>query len=136
VPALLLFFVNAFDEQVEVTATPGMVAAILRARTRDANGDELGEWTTKTRPTLAEVQDLIVVAQEQVASEIGASEIPANAVAAARQAIVMRTALLIEDGYFPEQIGSGDSPFLQLRDLAAAQIAAVRARIPRGLRLT
>jgi hypothetical protein len=136
VPALLLFFLDADANPVDVTATPGMVAAVLRARTRDANGDEVGEWTTKTRPTLAEVQDLIVVAQEQVASEIGASEIPANAVAAARQAIVMRTALLIEDGYFPEQIGSGDSPFLQLRDLAAGQIAAVRARIPRGLRLT
>jgi hypothetical protein len=136
VPALLLFFLDADANPVDVTATPGMVAAVLRARTRDANGDEVGEWTTKTRPTLAEVQDLIVVAQEQVASEIGASEIPANAVAAARQAIVMRTALLIEGSYFPEQIGSGDSPFLQLRDLAAGQIAAVRARIPRGLRLT
>jgi hypothetical protein len=136
VPALLLFFLDADANPVEVTATPRMVAALLRTRTRDANGVELGEWTTTTQPTLAEVQELIVSAQEQVASEIHASEIPANVVAAARQAVVLRTALLIEDSHFSEQIGSGDSPFLQLRELGDAQIEAVRARIPRALRLT
>jgi hypothetical protein len=135
--SLLLFYTDDDGTPVPITATLAMVGALLRARTKDTStGVELGTFTTRTRPTATEAQTLINMAQAQVGSAVG-GEVPTAAVDAAQQAVALRAALLIEASYFPEQIGSGESPYLQLANLAKEQTQAVVDidRVPGALRL-
>jgi hypothetical protein len=52
--------------------TPDDVAALLRARTKDADGHELGVFTDTTRPTADQVDELIALAYGDVSSQTGA----------------------------------------------------------------
>jgi hypothetical protein len=54
-----------------IDATPANVAALLRARTKDAGGNELGQWTPETRPTLAQVQETLDLAAGVVTARVG-----------------------------------------------------------------
>lgn len=116
----------------DFTPTVDQVAALLRARTRDENGVELGTFNEHTRPTGTEAATLIAMAAQQVAAVIGtdpvtlvATERAQEVLDAATQAVALRAALLIESSYFPEQIAAGESPFLQLRELSDLQVTAV-----------
>jgi hypothetical protein len=52
-------------------ATPEDVAALLRSRTKDDAGRELGAWTDATRPTLVDVEQLIALAAGQTTDADG-----------------------------------------------------------------
>jgi hypothetical protein len=125
--SLLLFYTNNEGTRVSITPRALDVAALLRARTR-ADGQELGRFTAATRPTEAEADRLIDMAALQLSAIVG-QELPEALAASAKQAVLLRAAMLIEGSYFPEQIGSGDSMFLQLRELADAQAAALASAI-------
>ena len=105
-------------------ATPAVVAAILRARTKDASGHELGEWTAETRPTLAQVEETITIAHTVVAAHVG------DPIAACQErfavAVCFEAACIIEKGYFPEQVESARSAYDQLRAETTALIVGVR----------
>jgi hypothetical protein len=105
--------------------TPEDVAAILRARTKDDTGAELGEWTDATRPTFDEVETLIVVASEFVVASAG--EVADRCEGAAHNATRLHAACLIELSYFPEQIRSERSPYAELRILADQALADLRS---------
>jgi hypothetical protein len=102
-------------------ATPEDVAAILRARTRDDAGNELGAWTTATRPTLDEVERLIALATSQITDADGPGE---RCTRLCRAAITYQTACLIELSYFPEQVRSDRSPYSELKELLEASLEA------------
>jgi hypothetical protein len=88
---------------VDITPTVDSVAQILRARTKDDQGQELGTFTAATRPTDVQVSGLIATAQADVIAQTG----PLLGVLtqeAARSAVAMRTAMLVELSYFPEQV--------------------------------
>ena len=105
-------------------ATPAMVATLLRARTKDQGGRELGEWTDETRPTLTQVDEAITLATDTVTAKVGApSEAAAGPFATA---VVYEAACMIEKSHFPEQVESGRSPYDQLRVEADAVIEGVR----------
>src|SRR5215475_68008 len=87
---------------VVIEATPADVAALLRARTKDSGDHELGEWSEDTRPTLAQVQQLIDVARSLVRAPIG--EIPEPCLEGAEAAVALLAAHLVEKSYFPEQV--------------------------------
>lgn len=53
------------------TPTPADVAQLLRARTKDSHGTEVGDWTDDTRPTAEEVQGLILQAVGPVLARVG-----------------------------------------------------------------
>jgi hypothetical protein len=96
-----------------VEATPAVVAAILRARTKDSSGRELGEFTDETRPTLAHVTETLEIAQTIVSAQVGQ---PVAACADAFNVTVcFEAACIIEKSYFPEQVESGRSQYDQLR---------------------
>lgn len=95
-------------------ATPDDVAALLRARTKDDHGVELGTWTEDTRPTLAEVEQLLALAAGQATDVDGPGEACAPL---CRNVIALHAACLIELSYFPEQVRSDRSPYTELRDL-------------------
>lgn len=90
------------------------VGALLRARTKDDDGNELGTFTTNTRPTDAQVSVLIQNAQDFVTAAVD-TDIPELAWPMARSVIALRAAMLVELSYFPEQIPTGRSPYENLR---------------------
>jgi hypothetical protein len=102
--------------QASYTPTLREVAARIRARTRDSNGNELGTFTEETRPHADEAQMLISQAAEDVVTETGV-DVPERAWSRVRNLIALRTAMLIELSFFPEQIERGQSAYNQLRDL-------------------
>lgn len=100
------------------------VGAVLRARTKDDAGNELGTFTEATRPTGAEVEHLIAGAGSDVASiagdVVGDNETWTDAAPLrdrARDLTALGTALVVELSYFPEQVATGRSPYAQLKTL-------------------
>jgi hypothetical protein len=92
------------------------VGAILRARTKDSVGNELGTFNAETRPTDQQVLILIGQGVSDVAMIIG-SDIPTVYWQDAVNVAALATALKIELSYFPEQINTGRSPYPQLKQL-------------------
>jgi hypothetical protein len=92
------------------------VATLLRARTKDDNGTELGKWTADTRPTDDEVARLIALA----ARELVPPDFAGPCTRSAQSAITYHAACLIELSYFPEQVRSDRSPYEELKALADA----------------
>ena len=76
------------------------VAALLRARTKDSNGYEVGTFNDDTRPTSSQVLTLIDQAVADVQAWLGPSP-PAELADAARVAAALDTACLIELSYYP-----------------------------------
>lgn len=88
----------------------------LRARTKDTNGNEVGTFTADTRPTDQQCQALVLRATADVAMRVGA-ELPSAVWDDARSVASVRAAMLVEMSYFPEQIGTANSPYAQLKAL-------------------
>jgi hypothetical protein len=92
------------------------LGSLLRARTRDSVGNELGTFTPETRPTDAEAASLISDAVDDVASLIG-TDIPPAVWDTAKYVSALGAALLVELSYFPEQTTNGNSPYDKLKTL-------------------
>lgn len=124
--------VNIFaDEEFETFAqlipsvesfvpTVSMVGSILRARTKDVDGNELGTFNDLTRPTDDQVRDIIQQATNDVTAAVD-TDVPVEAFAQARSVIALRAALLVELSFFPEQVPTGRSPYAQLLELYEGQ---------------
>lgn len=97
---------------------PGLeqVGALLRARTRNTLGVEVGTFTSDTRPTDEQAQALIDQACEDLTSYLGA-DVPVCAQNTGKGVAAIGAACLIELSYFPEQINSGLSSYIQLKEL-------------------
>lgn len=92
------------------------VGSLMRARTRDDVGRELGTFTTATRPTAAEVSELIDAAAADVRAEVP-PDVPDVLEARIRSLMTLAAAQRIEVSYFPDQVAAGRSPFEQYREL-------------------
>lgn len=92
--------------------TPSLesVGSLLRARTVDTNSNELGTFTANTRPTANQVEDIIVIAVDEVDVAL-AVDVPQGLWGAAGSLATYRAAMLIELSYFPEQVGTARSPY-------------------------
>lgn len=117
------------DETVVWLATPDDVAALLRARTKDANGVELGAWSDVTRPTLDDVQSLLDLAAGQITGPTGPGDTCAPL---CRAAIAYQAACLVELSYFPEQVRSDRSPYGELKDLLDQAVTSLSACVTSG----
>ena len=100
------------------------VGALLRSRTVDTNGAELGTFTPQTRPTEAQVVYLIQTAVGEVEARVGA-DLQASLHGLARTAATYRAASLVEISYFPEQVATGRSPYDQLHTLWLETLASL-----------
>jgi hypothetical protein len=105
------------------------VGAILRARTRDTNGAEVGTFNEETRPTGDQVLSNAHIAADGLLADVGLAELPAGLVPVAQQLIVYKTAALIELSFFPEQVATGRSPYPQLIALYDAGLKSLRAAV-------
>lgn len=89
------------------------VAALIRSRTKDASANEVGTFTGATRPTDAEVEQLITNGVAKVASFVG-WEIPADAEPEALHLAAIWAACQVELSYWPEQAFRERSPYAQM----------------------
>lgn len=90
------------------------VAALLRARTKDAEGREVGTFNDETRPTADQVETHIDAAMGLVALRLP-DTVPLNLSQGVVSLVAYRAALRIEKSYFPEQVRSDRSPYEELR---------------------
>lgn len=101
----------------------GDVAAYLRARTKTVGGQEAGTFNSatvsdkdETRPTAEQVTVEIANAMGDLLGIIGTAFDPKyNEMV--RRVGALRAALLIELAYYPEQVATGRSPYIQLKEL-------------------
>ena len=109
------------------------VGTLLRARTRDTQGNEVGTFNTDTRPTEDQVLSLINTAVEDLASVVG-TDLDESLWTRAATVAGYKAAMLVELSYFPEQVARGNSLYEQLRDLHAEALKnflkAVAAKAP------
>jgi hypothetical protein len=109
--------------------TVNTVAILLRARTQDDDGNEIGNFTADTRPTGDEVQTFIALSAGNLYSCAG-PWLPEGLWPMSQFAIALGACLLIEQSYWPEQINTDQSPWRQLKimydqvSLALCQAAA------------
>jgi hypothetical protein len=106
----------------DYTPTVAMVGALLRSRTRDDQGSEIGTFTAVTRPTDTEVDVLIQDAVDETYPVFGQDipDAPGTDPDALRKAatriVALRAAALVEQGYFPEQVTIGRSAYPTLME--------------------
>ena len=109
------------------------VAALLRARTKDSNGTEVGTFDDDTRPTATEVESHIDTAVLLVGSRLPPTHLlPADLQGAIAGLVAYRAAMRIEKSYFPEQVRSDRSAYTQLREEYLDDLAAVMAAVEGG----
>jgi hypothetical protein len=91
------------------------IAALLRARTKDLAGQEVGTFTPDTRPTDAGAEAAIDMAYAEVTGETGPTY-GDRCAGMARTLITIRAAMWIEISYFPEQVRSDRSIYGELSE--------------------
>lgn len=91
------------------------VGAILRSRTKDSEGNELGTFTDTTRPTANDVEYHIQVAASRLAICVG-DWMPAILVPYSRDLIARRAAASVELAFYPEQTRDEDSIYANLME--------------------
>lgn len=92
--------------------SPADVGSVLRARTKDKAGNEIGTFGDTTRPTGDQVQDII----DSIVADIDAqvASVPEEVQPFARSVAKMGAACQVELTYFPEQIRSGRSAYAEM----------------------
>lgn len=115
----------------DYTPDLAQVGALITARTKDANGNEPGTFTSATRPTNDQVTTLIGQAVDRLAGRIG-DTIPPSLFGAATEVVALDVASRVELSFFPDQISAGRSPYQELKklhdDAEAELLAAIAAR--------
>jgi hypothetical protein len=116
------------DYPIDVTPSILDVAALLRARTKDLNGVEVGTFTEDTRPTSTQLLTLIDRAVADVQAWLGSFP-PPELAEAARMAAALETACLAELSYWPEQVQSNRSAYPEYKRLLDDKIEALREAV-------
>lgn len=124
----------------DLTPNVAEVAAHLRARTKD-RFSEKGTFTDETRPTKAQVEEDIPYGVRRITAKIGTeickgddADRQASLYEDGRDLAALATALRIERSYFPEQVGSGKSPYKEMleeyKEAAESFVEAVADHCP------
>lgn len=100
------------------------VGALLRARTKSSSSGEIGTFDETTRPTDAQVDELIETAVQHVAAKVGVT-LPSSVHEMARRVAALRTAMLVELSYFPEQVRSDKSAYEHYKTLFDEELAVL-----------
>jgi hypothetical protein len=105
------------------------VAALLRARTKDRNGNEVGTFSADTRPTATQVSAHIADAVQAVADELQA-DVPDTLYGSFAWCAKRYAACDIEKSYWPEQVASARSNYDQLWEQYLRAVEALKERLP------
>jgi hypothetical protein len=104
------------------------VASLLRARTKDDSGNEVGNFNADTRPTDSEVEDLIAQAAAMVAA-VANGDVPSRLVPFGQNVVALRTAMMVELTYWPEQVQRENSPYQHLREMFVDALEAFKVAL-------
>jgi hypothetical protein len=107
------------------------MGSLMRARTKDFDGNELGTFTENTRPTDGQVQSAIDTALSLVGARLG--NVPDRLEDLARSVVALRAAMIVETSYFPEETGAEDSAFASYRDQYREALTDYDAAIDRDV---
>lgn len=118
-----------FDEPAEYTPLMDDVAVLLRARTKDQYGTEVGVFNTDTRPNEQQVREIIRLAVADISTYVG-SDVPDTVIEPARHLATLRAAMLVESTYFPEQAAQDNSVYSLYEGLYTAGITRLDALLP------
>ena len=114
--------------------TLDQIAAIIRARLKNRLSGEDATWSESTRPTAAQVRELIPIAAIDVLPCLGdPSALPIKYYEGVSGVVALRTAMMIELGFFPEQVASDRSAYseyLGFYNMAKAAICGILAEDP------
>lgn len=108
------------------------VAVHIKNRTVDAGNNFLGDFTATTPVTDAEVDELIVKAENRVLRRIDKDPnipIPTESQQAVKDLIALYAAMLVELTKYSEQVARGTSPYPQLKELFDETLQEVREDI-------
>jgi hypothetical protein len=115
-----------------ISPTVDDVAALIRARTKDNNGNEVGTFTADTRPTAAQAQEAIDHQVILLHTKVGA--IGPGCTSIATMAAAYGAAAEIELSYFPEQARTDRSPYTYLiarwEEYAEGLVQCVEGNLP------
>jgi hypothetical protein len=115
-----------------IAPTVDDVAALIRARTKDANGNEVGTFTDATRPTDAQAQQAIDHQVALLHTRVGT--IGPDCSGIAQMTVAYGAAAEIELSYFPEQQRTDLSPYTYLiarwEEYAAGVVECVMGNLP------
>jgi hypothetical protein len=131
--AQLYFRVVWRDENAVEVATPAMlrpqplppwtptlsdVAAHIPSRTKVGNGVMIGTFTNETKPATADIVSLIITKGVKRVRKLFPDPIlDASTAEVAHDLAALYSAMLVELGLFPEQIGNEQSPYVHLKEL-------------------
>jgi hypothetical protein len=117
------------DASKRLHPNAGTGRALIRARTRDSGGQETGTFSADTEPTADEVNDVIAQALSDVEDDIG-SDIPEPALDGAKRLAALRTAMLVELTFFPEQLEAGtNNQYDRLKTLYDEKLKSVERAV-------
>lgn len=109
------------------------VALLLRARTKDSDGREVGTFDDDTRPTSEQVEEQITAAMNLVVTRLPPwDKLPENYQPTVATIVAYRAALRIEKSYFPEQVASDRSAYEQLRQEYLDELSALTDALQAG----
>jgi hypothetical protein len=111
--------------------TVEQVASLIRARTKDSNGLEVGTFDSDTRPTADQVEQLIDQSVAIVAMQLPPS-IPADLAASAAAVVALDAACRVEKSFWPEQVQSDRSPYALLKTEYDEALAALKVAVEAG----
>lgn len=108
------------------------VAALIRSRTKDSNGNEIGNFTADTRPTDIQAQEAIdhqVAAAHRAVGTVGP-----GCTGVGQMAVAYGAAAEIELSYFSEQVRTEMSAYTYLvaraQELLDGLVACVEGNLP------
>src|SRR5262245_39978146 len=113
--------------------TVEQVAVLIRARTKDSNGIEVGTFDGDTRPTSRQVEQVIDASEALVGMQLPTPEnLPAALAPAVVQVVALEAACRIEKTYWPEQVQSERSAYAFLKVEYDEALAALKAAVEQG----
>ncbi len=113
--------------------TVDQVAVLLRARTKDEFGVEVGTFDSSTRPTAEQAEEQIDAACRLIAARIPPlDKLSAEVQDTVAEVVAYRAALRIEKSYFPEQVQTGRSAYEQLHQEYLEEVQALMDALAKG----
>ena len=121
---------NTSDQASELKPSVADLGSFMRARTTVAGsaGREAGTFTAQTRPTAVEAQKEIARAQDMVLMEVG-ENIPTRLYGQTRWAVTLYAAMLVEIGFYRNEINKDQSAFTQYQQMYKQAIAGLTTAI-------
>jgi hypothetical protein len=117
------------DVPIGVRPSVDDVALLIRARTKDSNGNEVGTFDDDTRPTETQVEEQIDASIAMILMRLPPVEqLPPELVPAIATVIAYRAALRVEKSYFPEQVRTDRSAYAELWAEYNAELEALVAK--------